>query len=131
MRKLTINSVLACSLVAICAAALLLLPVSVSAHHSGAMFDMAHPITVTGTVTKVEWMNPHAYVYLSVKDDRGEVKDWAVEMNSPNFLKHNGWTSTTINAGDKIICTGAPARNGSRVMHATMVQLPNGLQLRS
>ena len=95
------------------------------------MFDMAHPVTVTGTVTKVEWMNPHAYMYLSVKDDKGALQDWAIEMNSPNFLKHNGWTSTTISAGDKIICTGAPARNGSRVMHATIVQLPNGLQLRS
>jgi hypothetical protein len=131
MRTLTINSVAVCSLAAICALALLLFPVPVSAHHSGAMFDMAHPITVTGMVTKVEWMNPHAYMYLSVADDKGVPHDWAVEMNSPNFLKHNGWTSTTINAGDKIICTGAPARNGSRVMHATMVQLPNGLQLRS
>jgi Family of unknown function (DUF6152) len=103
----------------------------VRAHHSGAIFDMAHPVTISGVVTKVEWMNPHAYLYLNVADEKGEVHEWAVETNSPNFLKHNGWTSTTVNPGDKIVCTGAPARTGARFMHATMVQLPNGSQLRS
>jgi hypothetical protein len=101
------------------------------AHHSGAIFDMAHPITISGVVTKVEWMNPHAYLYLNVADDKGAVHEWAIETNSPNFLKHNGWTSTTVSPGDKIVCTGAPARTGAYFMHATMVQLPNGSQLRS
>jgi hypothetical protein len=101
------------------------------AHHSGAIFDMAHPITISGVVTKVEWMNPHAYLYLNVTDEKGEVHEWAIETNSPNFLKHNGWTSTTVSAGDKIVCTGAPARTGAYFMHATIVQLPNGSQLRS
>lgn len=101
------------------------------AHHSGAIFDMAHPITISGVVTKVEWMNPHAYFYLDVMDAKGEVHNWAIETNSPNFLKHNGWTSTTVNPGDKITVTGAPARTGAYFMHATMVQLPDGSQLRS
>jgi hypothetical protein len=101
------------------------------AHHSGAIFDMAHPIKISGVVTKVEWTNPHAYFYLNVTDEEGAVHEWAIETNSPNFLKHNGWTSTTLNPGDKIVCTGAPARTGSYFMHATMVQLPNGSQLRS
>lgn len=92
---------------------------------------MAHPVTISGVVTKVEWMNPHAYLYLNVADEKGEVREWAIETNSPNFLKHNGWTSTTISPGDKIVCTGAPARTGARFMHATMIQLPNGSQLRS
>lgn len=92
---------------------------------------MAHPITISGVVTKVEWMNPHAYLYLNVADDKGKVHEWAIETNSPNFLKHNGWTSTTVNPGDKITVTGAPARTGAYFMHATMVQLPDGSQLRS
>jgi Family of unknown function (DUF6152) len=101
------------------------------AHHSGAIFDMAHPITISGVVTKVEWMNPHAYLYLNVTDEKGKVHEWAIETNSPNFLKHNGWTSTTVSPGDKITCTGAPARTGAYFMHATMVTLPGGSQLRS
>ncbi|MGA9938853.1 MAG: DUF6152 family protein [Candidatus Acidiferrales bacterium] len=117
-----------------CALAALLLSLSATsahAHHSGAIFDMAHPITISGSVTKVEWMNPHAYLYLNVTDDKGRVHEWAIETNSPNFLKHNGWTSTTVSPGDKITVTGAPARTGSYFMHATMVQLPDGSQLRS
>jgi hypothetical protein len=101
------------------------------AHHSGAIFDMAHPITISGVVTKVEWMNPHAYLYLNVTNEKGEVHEWAIETNSPNFLKHNGWTSATVTPGDKITVTGAPARTGAYFMHATMVQLPDGSQLRS
>ena len=119
------------ALAALAASLLLLLAAPARAHHSGAMFDMQHPITLTGVVTKVEWTNPHAYLYLNVTDEKGEVHEWAVEANSPNFLKHNGWTSTTVNPGDKIVCTGVPARNGSKFMHATSVQLPGGLQLRS
>ncbi|MGD0957070.1 MAG: DUF6152 family protein [Candidatus Acidiferrales bacterium] len=127
MQRRPINFALA----ALAAGLLLVWAAPVGAHHSGAMFDMQHPITVTGVVTKVEWTNPHTYFYLNVTDEKGEIHEWAVEANSPNFLKHNGWTSTTVNPGDQIVCTGAPARNGSRFMHTTMVQLPSGLQLRS
>jgi Family of unknown function (DUF6152) len=101
------------------------------AHHSGAMFDMAHLITLTGVVTKVEWTNPHTFMYVNVKNDKGQVEEWAIEINSPNFLRHNGWTSTTVNAGDTIICTGAPAKSGSKFMHGMTIQLSNGVQLRS
>jgi hypothetical protein len=123
------------SRIAVCgvlAALLLGLPATPAhAHHSGAIFDMAHPITISGSVTKVEWMNPHAYLYLNVADEQGHVHEWAIETNSPNFLKHNGWTSTTVSPGDRITVTGAPARTGAYFMHATMVQLPGGSQLRS
>jgi hypothetical protein len=101
------------------------------AHHSGAMFDMAHPITLTGVVMKVEWTNPHTFMYMHVKNDRGLDEEWAIEINSPNFLRHNGWTSTTVSAGDTITCTGAPAKSGSKFMHGTSIQLSNGVQLRS
>src|SRR5579863_2693755 len=101
------------------------------AHHSGAMFDMVHLITVTGEVTRVEWTNPHTFMYVNIKNDKGVVEEWAIEINSPNFLRHNGWTSTTVNAGDTITCTGAPAKSGSKFMHGMTIQLSNGVQLRS
>lgn len=101
------------------------------AHHSGAMFDMQHLITLKGMVTRVEWTNPHTFVYLNVTDENGIVAEWAIEINSPNFLKHNGWTSSTVNPGDAITITGAPAKTGARFMHGTMVELSNGVQLRS
>jgi Family of unknown function (DUF6152) len=118
--------------VAVSAAVLLILfAIPARAHHSGAMFDMVHPITLTGVVTKVEWTNPHTFMYVNVKNDKGAVEEWAIEINSPNFLRHNGWTSTTINPGDSITITGAPAKSGSKFMHGTSVELSNGVQLRS
>jgi Family of unknown function (DUF6152) len=116
------------------AAGLLLMiaaPAPSFAHHSVSMYDMANPTTVTGTVERVEWTNPHAYVYLLVKDEKGETQEWAIEINSPNFLKHNGWTSTTVKAGDTITCTGGRAKDGARSMRCTGVKLSNGLALRS
>ena len=120
----SIRAILAAGLALSCAAAAF-------AHHSGAMFDMQHLITLKGVVTRVEWTNPHAFFYLDVKDEKGAVEEWTVEVNSPNFLKHNGWTSNTVNAGDRITCTGAPAKTGARFMHGTMIELASGVQLRS
>jgi hypothetical protein len=91
----------------------------------------AHQIALTGVVTKVEWTNPHTFMYLNVKNDKGAIEEWAIEINSPNFLRHNGWTSSTVSAGDTIICTGAPAKSGSRFMHGMTIELSNGVQLRS
>src|ERR1039458_6034949 len=85
--------------IAILIAALLLVVAAPSpslAHHSVSMYDMANPTTVVGVVERVEWTNPHAYVYLNVKNDKGVVEEWAIEINSPNFLKHNGWTNSTV-----------------------------------
>jgi len=113
------------------AAALSLSAAPADAHHSGAMFDMAHLITLTGVVTKVEWTNPHTFMYVNVENDKGVVEEWAIEINSPNFLRHNGWTSSTVSAGDTITCTGAPAKSGSKFMHGMTVELSSGVQLRS
>lgn len=110
---------------------LFLVAVPVRAHHSGAMFDMAHLVTMSGVVTKVEWTNPHTFMYVNVKSEKGVVEEWAIEINSPNFLRHNGWTSTTVSPGDTITCTGAPAKSGSKFMHGMTIQLANGVQLRS
>ena len=117
--------------VVVIAAASSLSAAPAGAHHSGAMFDMAHLITLTGVVTKVEWTNPHTFMYVNVKNDKGVIEEWAIEINSPNFLRHNGWTSSTVSAGDTITCTGAPAKSGSKFMHGMAVELSSGVQLRS
>jgi Family of unknown function (DUF6152) len=101
------------------------------AHHSVSMYDMANPTTVNGSVERVEWTNPHGYIYLMVKNQQGVAEEWAIEIDSPNFLKHNGWTSTTVKAGDTITCTGGRAKNGARTMRCTIVKLADGQELRS
>jgi hypothetical protein len=103
----------------------------VFAHHSVSMYDMAHPTTVTGLVTKLDWTNPHGYIYVDVKNDKGEMEHWAIEIDSPNFLKHNGWTSTTVKPGDTITCTGGRAKSGAMTMRCTIVKLSDGTELRS
>ena len=82
-------------------------------------------------VNRIEWTNPHAYVYLDVKNEKGEVEEWAMEINSPNFLRHNGWTSATVKPGDVITCTGGAAKSGAKTMRCTSVVLADGLVLRS
>ena len=101
------------------------------AHHSLAMYDMTHPVTVRGVVERLDWVNPHVHLYLSVKDSRGNVEEWAIEMDRPDFLMRNGWTSATVKPGDVIICTGGPAKSGARAMRCTTVELGSGEKLRS
>src|SRR5262245_61154415 len=73
------------------------------AHHSfSAEFDATKPVKVTGTVTKVEWMNPHTWFYVDVKDDQGKVTNWGFELASPNILMRKGWTPTSMKAGDVV-----------------------------
>ncbi len=111
--------------------ALLLSAAPAFAHHSVSMYDMAHPTTVTGVVTKLDWTNPHGYIYVDVKNEQGEIEHWAIEIDSPNFLKHNGWTSTTVKPGDTVTCTGGRAKNGALTMRCMTVKLSTGEVLRS
>jgi DNA/RNA endonuclease YhcR with UshA esterase domain len=109
---------------------MLVAPVA-NAHHSTSMYDMEHPSTFKGTVTRVEWTNPHGYIYLDVKNDKGGVDEWAMEINSPNFLRHNGWTSSIVKPGDVITITGGAAKSGAKTMRCTSVVLADGTVLRS
>ena len=68
------------------------------AHHSLAMYDMTNPVTVRGVVTRLDWANPHAHLYVNVKDGKGNVEEWVIEMDRPDFLTRNGWTSTHCEA---------------------------------
>jgi len=94
------------------------------AHHSfAAEFDATKPLKLTGTVTKIEWMNPHAYFYIDVMDEGGKVVNWALEMGSPNGLMRQGWTRNSMKIGDQVTVEGSRAKDGSFVGNARSVTL--------
>jgi hypothetical protein len=101
------------------------------AHHSTAMYDMASPITVTGVVTRFEWTNPHAFIYLNVKDEKGVVQEWAIEMMSLNHLKSYGWARDLVKPGDVISCTGGRAKSGLPTMLSSLMKLADGRMIKS
>ena len=110
----------------------LLVAPPLTAHHSTAMYDTQNPVTVNGTVKKVEWTNPHAFLYLEVKDEKsGKVIEWEVELMSLNHLRSYGWTSKTVKVGDMVFATGSPAKSGAPSMIASRVKLPDGREIRS
>jgi Family of unknown function (DUF6152) len=100
------------------------------AHHSfAAEYDANQPLTLKGTVTKIEWTNPHARFYISVKDEKGALTDWNLELASPNGLVRNGWTRKTLNVGDEVTVQGSAARDGSKMANARVVTLADGRQV--
>jgi hypothetical protein len=111
--------------------ALFMLAAPISAHHSTAMYDSANPKTITGTVKKFDWTNPHAFIHLEVKDATGKTIEWEVEMMSLNHLRSYGWTAKTVKAGETITCTGAPARSGAPSMIANRMKLADGREIAS
>src|ERR1700722_8631991 len=94
------------------------------AHHYSfaAAYDVTKPIDLTGTVTKIEWMNPHARFYLDVKDDAGKVTNWEFELGSPNGLMRQGWTRNSMKIGDTISVQGSLAKDGSNLANARSVK---------
>ena len=113
----------------LCCAAVLALSAAASmplaAHHSfAAEFDATKPITLTGTVTKVEWTNPHAFFYVDVKDEKtNQVANWAAEMNSPNSLMRMGWTRDSMKVDDVVTVQGSLAKDGSNLLNVRSVVL--------
>lgn len=101
------------------------------AHHGTGMYDMQHPSTVTGVVKRFEWTNPHAYIYLDVKDDKGNTVEWAVEMMALNHLKSYGWSRNTVMPGDMISCTGGVAKSGAPAMLSSIIKLADGREIKS
>ena len=97
------------------------------AHHSfSAEYDRSKPITLKGTVTKVEWMNPHARFYLDVKDESGKVTNWEFELGSPNGLMRQGWTRNSLKEGDVVTVNGSQAKDGTNLVNASNVAFENG-----
>jgi len=101
------------------------------AHHSTAMYNMGNPVTVTGTVKRFDWTNPHAYIYLEVADEKGAKVEWAIEMMSLNHLKSYGWTHSTVKPGDVISCTGGAAKSGDPAMLSSLIKLSDGRMIKS
>jgi hypothetical protein len=100
-------------------------------HHSTAMYDMANPVTVKGTVKRFEWTNPHAFIFLDVKDEKKGEVEWEIELMSLNHLRSYGWVRTTVKAGDVISCTGGAAKSGAFSMISAVIELPDGRKIRS
>ncbi len=110
--------------------ALLVISLPVFGHHGASMFDMVRLITVKGTVTSFEWVNPHAMIYADVKDDQGNVQKWAIETRGgPNALTRAGWSKDTLKPGDEVTFTGHPAKNGTNNMRLAKVVLASGKEL--
>jgi hypothetical protein len=101
-----------------------------SAHHSfAAEFDAAKPFNLTGTVTKVVWANPHAWLYVDVMDAAKKTTNWAVELNSPNALMRAGWKRDTLKLGDVITVEGSRAKDGTPTGNARSVVTAAGQKL--
>lgn len=101
--------------------------VHLRAHHAfAAEFDARNPITLTGTVTKVSWLNPHARFFMETKDTRGQRVQWELVIGSPNVLMRQGWNRYFVKSGDTVTVTGFQAKDGSHTAAARTVRLPDG-----
>ena len=96
------------------------------AHHSGAIYDREHPITLQGTVTEFRFTNPHSQILFEVKEENGNMVEWIAFHDPPGRLYRAGWNTKTLKPGDQITVTGAPARDGRKIMNVRKVVGPKG-----
>ncbi|MDC0598917.1 DUF6152 family protein [Gammaproteobacteria bacterium] len=120
--KATINKVLTKLSGLLC---VFMLITTAQAHHSfRAQYDSNKPVSLQGYVTKVEWYNPHVYIYLDVENpETGEFENWGVEMGPPHMLQNRGWKRNSMQIGDEIIVEATRARDGSTTANARSVQM--------
>ena len=115
MKALLLSFIVGASLVA---------AIPAESHHSfAAEFDINRPVKLTGAVTKLEWTNPHAWVFIDAKDDKGNVQNWAVELVGINDLMRRGWARGRVNMGDVIDVDGYGSKNGMNIANAATVKL--------
>ena len=115
---------------AVAAAALFLGVAVLWAHHGLAAFDTTRTVRMEGTITGIEWINPHAFVYADLKDSSGKVANWKLELGSLGMLtKYGGWTETTVKRGDHVRVQGFIAKDGSPYMSLGRIWLPDGRSL--
>lgn len=111
---------------AILAAGLWVAAAPALAHHGAAEYDNAKSISLQGTVTSLQYLNPHALILFTVKDDKGQAAEWTAELQSPNLLSRRGWSRSTLKPGDQIIVTGHPVKNGAKAMSGQKVVFTDG-----
>jgi len=97
-----------------------------SAHHGTAEYDNTKTISMQGTVTALQYLNPHALILFTVKDDKGQTADWTAELQSPNLLSRRGWSRSTLKPGDQVVITGHPVKNGVKAMTGQKVVFTDG-----
>jgi uncharacterized protein DUF6152 len=96
------------------------------AHHGAAEYDNTKTISLQGTVTNLQYLNPHALIVFTVKDDKGQSTEWTAELQSPNLLSRRGWSRSTLKPGDQIVVTGHPVKNGAKAMTGQKVTFTDG-----
>ena len=100
------------------------------AHHAfTAEFDADQPVMLRGVISKAEWINPHSWVYLDVKDDAGKTTQWAIECGAPNALLRRGWNKNSLPIGSEVVIDGYRAKNGSAIANAKDITFPDGRKL--
>ncbi len=101
--------------------------IPVLAHHSfAAQYDRSKPNTITGPVTKIDWINPHARIFMDVKDESGKTVSWEVELGPPAMLLRRGWTRNSLKIGEVVTVNGFVAKDGSNLTNAQNVTLSDG-----
>jgi hypothetical protein len=109
---------------------LLLAAVPMWAHHAfAAEFDIGKPVTLTGTVTQMEWINPHAWIHIDVKGPDGKITSWMVEGGSPNILLRRGFTKHSLETGTEIVITGYQAKSGENRANGANITFKDGKRL--
>jgi Family of unknown function (DUF6152) len=129
-RTLEVNPMRMKLSILIAGSTLLLAAGQVAAHHAfAAEFDVNKPVKVNGTVTKIEFTNPHAWLYVDVKEPDGNVVNWRFELGAPNALIRLGWRVDTIKAGTEVEIEGFRAKAGGPVANGRSIKLPDGREL--
>ena len=108
---------------------LLLTVPSLFAHHGLALFDTTHIVTLQGTVTDFQWIQPHAVIHADLKDEQGKVANWALECGSPLMLGRHGWSQNSLKRGDRVTVFGFRAKDGSFYMSVGRIELADGKSL--
>jgi len=112
-----------------CSALLFVLAAPALAHHARTEYDLSKTISLKATVTRVDWSNPHAFIYFDVTDANGNAQNWSAITGGPSRLQRTGWTSQTVRPGDAITITGNPQKSGGHQIWLTSLVLPNGREL--
>jgi hypothetical protein len=118
------------SAILLAAAGLLAASAPLLAHHSfAAEYDPKKAVELKGTLTSIEWVNPHAWIHMEVTDAGGKVTKWDCELGSPNILMRNGWRKDSLKPGDVIVVSGSAAKDGSNMANARTVKTADGARV--